>query len=154
MLVSDGEQRFCTTSRCESSFYDEEALEEKLRGKKAEIATLLEEETDLQQRLVSARSTLTEMRSKKRDLSIAATLSEEGAINAVGRRSSNRRNLSLLGQRCRGDGNKGASAEYEEPSINVRGPVMFFCHFVDVVASITYYKRSLGRRTLHLNIVR
>lgn len=130
MLVSDGEQRSSTISRCESTFYDQETLEEKLRGKKAEIAKLLGQETDLQQRLASARSTLTAMRSKKRDLSTAATLSEKGAIKAVGKRSKNRRNLSLFGQRCPEDGSKGDySNEYEESSINVRRPVMFFCRF-------------------------
>lgn len=128
MLVCDGEQRPSTTSRYEPPFYDQEALEEKLRGKQAEMATLLEEEADLQQRLSSARSTLTTMRSKKRDLSTAAILSD-GAVKAARRRSTNSRNSSLIGQRYREDGNKGDHAEFEESSINVRRPVVLFGRF-------------------------
>lgn len=64
------------------SFYDKEALEEKLRDFKAEKLDLSHKDVELRSRFAAAKDTLLAMRSKKRDLSTAKALDK--LVNAGG----------------------------------------------------------------------
>lgn len=60
------------------SFYDREALQEKLHGLQAERSRLSERENELRERLEKAQVTLSSMRSQKRQLSTAKLLDQAG----------------------------------------------------------------------------
>ena len=66
------------------SFYDQEALQEKLRGLEVERCSLSEREDELRERLQKAQVTLSSMRTKKRQLSTAKLLAQvnEGGGNS------------------------------------------------------------------------
>lgn len=60
----------------QASFYDREALQEKLHGLEVERSSLSEREYELRERLEKAQATLSSMRSKKRQLSTAKLLDQ------------------------------------------------------------------------------
>lgn len=101
------------------SFYDREALEERLHGLKAEGVSLSEAEIQLQSRLSKAEATLSAMRARKRNLSRAKLL---GDLTKIGG------NKSLAMREClakdrkyknNNDNGEGGLAQRQEELINV-----------------------------------
>ena len=111
----------------EPAFYDYEALEEKLRCKKAERSRLLEEEAEMRQRLTSAEAILAAMRGKKRDLSTASMLFDE-RVKSVWMRSRDRPESCALWEKRRRRSGEDEDREHAEgqESISVRACMFRF----------------------------
>lgn len=112
------------------SFYDREALEEKLNAIQETRSRLTEKELGLRDRLVKAEAALTAMRAKKRQLSTAKMLDEVSKHKTAGKakytyngpivESSGLKENTVGDRRDRSGGNSDERAQQREEQANVR----------------------------------